>query len=116
MEKEKEEKLEVVRPYGDAEIERHAARVGGRRNLRELTIISDGAVFHYLIKKPSRAVMQAVTDAEQRKNIGQVQKLMMGCVLEGDADAYEHDGSIYIRLLEGISELVDTATADIKKL
>ena len=116
MDKEKEETFEVIRPFGDAEIEQHAAKVGGRRNLRETTIESDGVVFHYLIKKPSRAVMQAVTDAEQRKNIGQVQKLMMGCVLEGDRDAFEYDGSIYIRLLESISKLVDTATADIKKL
>lgn len=109
-------KVETIRPYGETEIDAHAAKVGGRRNLREVEIESEDCVFAYLVKKPSRAVMQAVAAAEEKKNLDQVQKLLLGCVLEGDKDAYEYDGGIYMKLLEEIGGLVTEAKSSIKKL
>lgn len=112
-----DEKLEIVRPYGESEIETHAGKSGGKRNLREITVTTDdGYQFVYLVKKPSRAVIQAVTEAEHKKDLTSVQKLMLGCVLEGDKDAYEHDGAVYSSLLEQIGNLVNSVKSDIKKL
>jgi hemin uptake protein HemP len=41
---------------------------------------------------------------------------MLGCVLEGDKEAYEHDGAIYSQLLTKVGELIKTAKGDLKKL
>jgi len=113
----KEQNYEVVKPYSEAEVEAHSGKVGGKRNLREVVIrTEDGYEFHYLVKKPSRAVMQAIAENEQKKDLTAVQKLMLGCVLEGDKEAYEYDGAIYTELLENIGRLVDTAKSEVKKL
>ncbi len=110
----------VIKPFGDVEIEAHAAKCGGRRNLREIPITTDdNEQFVYLVKKPSRAVMQALAEEEQKgdkKNVTTIQKLMLGCVLEGDKEAYEYDGAIYSQLLKAIGMLVKTAKSDIKKI
>lgn len=110
----------VIRPFTEEQIEAHAAKCGGRRNLREIPITTDSnEQFVYLVKKPSRAVMQALAEEEQKgdkKNVTTVQKLMLGCVLEGDKDAYEYDGAIYSQLLKSIGSLVKTAQSDIKKI
>lgn len=112
-----EQKLETVRPFGDAEIEAHAAKVGGRRNLREVIVkTDDGYAFHYLVKKPSRSVIQAIIQHESKKDVTAQQKVMLGCVLEGDREAYENDGGIYGELVGKIGELTKTARADIKKI
>jgi|SRR5690625_88807 len=109
--------LEVVRPFGDAEIEAHAAKVGGKRNLREVIVeTDDGYAFHYLVKKPSRAVIQAIVQHEGKKDVNAQQKVMLGCVLEGDKEAYENDGGVYGSLIGKIGELTQTAKADIKKI
>ncbi len=116
-EKTEDKKLEVVRPFGDVEIEAHAAKVGGKRNLREVVVeTDDGYAFHYLVKKPSRSVIQAVVQYEGKKDVTAQQKVMLGCVLEGDKEAYENDGSIYGELVGKIGELTRSAKADIKKI
>ncbi|GGA84677.1 hypothetical protein GCM10008015_26830 [Flavobacterium palustre] len=115
-----EVKVTVIKPYTEEQIEAHAAKCGGRRNLREIPITTDSdEQFVYLVKKPSRAVMQAIAEEEQKKeksNVTTIQKLMLGCVLEGDKEAYEYDGAIYAQLLKAIGTLVQTAKSDVKKL
>ena len=127
-----EKKPVINKPYSEEKIEELAGKVGGRRNLREITIVTDGGDYQcvYLIKKPSRAVMEAIADAEAKgsantdkglpvkkgQDIGKIQKLMMGCVLEGDKEAYEHDGAIYTQLLMHVGELVKEAKGELKKL
>lgn len=112
-----DKKLEVVRPFGDAEIEVHAAKVGGKRNLREVVVeTDDGYAFHYLVKKPSRSVIQAIVQHEAKKDVTAQQKVMLGCVLEGDKEAYENDGGIYGQLVGKIGELTKTVQASIKKI
>lgn len=111
------EKKQIIKPYEQSHIDAHAAKCGGLRNLREAVIHSeDNEEFHYLIKKPSRAVMQAIASAEQKKDIEATQKLMLGCVLEGDKEAYEHDGAIYTQLLKSVGELVHGGKLELKKL
>lgn len=108
---------QVIKPYGQTEIDNHAAKVGGARNLREIIIETDDDMeFHYLVKKPSRSVIQAITDAEKKKDINVQQKIILGCVLEGDKEAYEYDGAIYSQLLSKVGQLMESAKGTIKKL
>jgi hypothetical protein len=110
-------KNKIIKPYTESHIDEHAGKVGGRRNLREVIIhTDDDCSFHYLIKKPSKGVLQAVADYEAKKDIAGIQKVMMGCVLEGDKEAIEHDGAIYTDLLSKISELINSTKSEIKKL
>jgi hypothetical protein len=115
MESQAKEK-QVIKPYDEAIIEKHSASCGGKRNLREIVITTDEEEFHYLVKKPSRAVMQAIADYEKKNDINGIQKLMLGCVLEGDREAYEHDGSIYIKILEGVGKMLYENKDELKKL
>lgn len=108
---------QVIRPYGDTEIENHAAKVGGRRNLREISIVTDDNLeYCFLVKKPGRNVIQAIADAEQKKDINTQQKIILGCVLEGDREAIEHDGAIYGELIKSIGKLLESAKGNVKKL
>ncbi len=110
----------VIRPFTEEQIEAHAAKCGGRRNLREIEILNDdNEKFVYLVKKPSRAVMQAIAFEGSKKdkmNTDTIQNLMIGCVLEGDREAYEYDGAIYTQLVKEIGVLSRKAKGDIKKL
>lgn len=112
--------VEIIKPYTEDDINAHAAKCGGRRNLREISVLTDDLEeFVYLVKKPSRNVLQAIAEENEKKdkkNITTIQKLMLGCVLEGDKDAYEHDGSIYTDLLKQMAQLVKTKRSEIKKI
>lgn len=112
--------VEVIKPYSEEQIDAHAAKCGGRRNLREISVITDDLEeFVYLVKKPSRNVLQAIAEENEKKdkkNITTIQNLMLGCVLEGDKEAYQHDGSIYTDLLKQMSHLVRTKRSEIKKI
>lgn len=107
----------IIRPYGETEIEEHAAKVGGKQNLREIFINTDDDVkYAYLVRKPSRSVMQALASAEERKDTNKGFKLLLGCVLEGDEDLIDNDGSVFLTLTEQISDLVSKSKVEIKKL
>lgn len=109
--------IKNVRPYGDTEIQQHEAKVGGKRNLREIIIETDDEMaFHYLVKKPGRSVIQALALAEKKGDIDTQQKLIIGCVLEGDMEAVDQDGAVYGQLLEKIGQLLESAKGSIKKL
>lgn len=112
----KEVKRTVVRPFGDAEIEAHSGKVGGKRNLFEIIVSTDDNYdFHYLVKKPSKSVVMAISEYAQKNDESSIQKLLYGCVLEGDMSAAENDGAIYGALLENINALSNSAKAEIKK-
>lgn len=112
-----EKKYEVIRPYTDEAINEHAAKSGGRRNLKEVIVTTDDDYqFHYLVKRPSRHVLQAVAQKEEKKDTDGIQKLMYGCVLEGDTQAAEADGAIYSQLLLAIGNLAQTAKNELKKV
>lgn len=115
MSKEKIE-LKVVKPWTEDDKLEHAAKVGGMRNLIEVEVeTDDGFQFCYLVKKPGRKEVQAIGAAAEKKDITTVQKITMGCVLEGDKDAYEYDGAVYVQLLQQIGDLVNNARSHIKK-
>lgn len=85
MSEKTKKELKIVKPWGEAEIENHIGRVGGRRNLLEVEVeTDDGYLFSYLIKRPGKAVVQATIQSGKKKDYDKVQKIMLGCVLEGD--------------------------------
>ncbi len=112
----------VVKTYTDETVESHAGKCGGLRNLREIPIYTDDNYeFWYLVKKPSKNVLQAIAYEKEKgdkKNdpntINEIQKIMMGCVLEGDIQAFENDGSIYVALCKEIGKLATTASSTLK--
>lgn len=112
----------VSKPYSEETIEAYAGKCGGVRNLREIPIYTDdGYEFWYLVKKPSKNVLQAIAYEKEKgdkKNdpnaINEIQKIMMGCILEGDKDAYEHDGSIYTALCKEIGKLASGSSSTLK--
>lgn len=117
-----EVKYTVDKPYDEAIIEAHSGKCGGRRNLIEIPVYTDdGYVFWYLVKRPSKAVLQAIAEAKEKadkkqdvKAITDIQNLMIGCVLEGNKEAYEYDGAIYTALCKSIGKLATEARTDLK--
>lgn len=108
--------MNIVKPYTEAEINAHAAKVGGKQNLREIEIITDDFQYIFLAKIPSRAVIQAISHANSKNDVNAAAKLLIGCVLEGDMQAVEDNGAIYMSLVEQLTSLVGSAKASIKKL
>lgn len=112
-------KYTVVKPWDDAIVEEHAGKVGGRRLLKEITVTTDDDFqFVYLVKRPSRNVLMAISEKKKGNDIdtGAVAKLMMGLVLEGDMSTVENDGAVYSELMKQLGQLVKTASSEIKKI
>ena len=57
-----------------------------------------------------------MTNAGAKDNTDGVAKILLGCVLEGDLEAIENDGSLYLGMIEKITSLVGAAKGEIKKL
>lgn len=95
----------------------------GERNVVETEIVTeDGYTFSYLVKRPSKAVIQAIAELEGKppaqktaKDTTSMQNLMEGCVLEGDKKAYEDDAAIFTTLMKFIGQLLHQATGNLKK-
>jgi hypothetical protein len=111
-----EDKKEIiVKPYTPEVVAEHEAKVGGKRNLKEVIITDDeGVKYHYLVKRPSRNVVQASAEAMQKKDIKAQHKLALGCVLEGDMNIIEQDGVMFSELLARIQLIGSGVTSEIK--
>lgn len=120
---EKEIEYTVIKTWDDSVKTAHAAKCGGERNLVEIDVITDDNYrFSYLVKRPTKTILQAIAEIEAKheskkepKDKTNIQNLMLGCVLEGDKDAYDNDASIYTALMTRISQLVKQAKVDLKK-
>lgn len=108
--------MNIVKPYSEVEINAHAAKVGGKQNLREIEISVDEVQYTFLAKIPSRAVIQAISQANHKNDINAAAKLLIGCVLEGDMEVVENNGAVYMALVEQMTSLIGSAKANIKKL
>jgi len=107
----------IVKPYTPEVVAEHEAKVGGKSNLREIIVTDDeGLDFYYLVKRPTRSVIQAITNANGKNDINGASKIMLGCVLEGDLEAIENNGAIYLALVENITTLIGGVKSEIKKL
>lgn len=109
------EQQKVIRPFDETQINEHAAKCGGKRNLKEVIITDDeGVKYCYLVKRPTRAVVQAATVAVQSKDIQKQHKLAMGCVLEGDMEIIEQDGVMFAELIARVQLIGKAVTSEIQ--
>ena len=106
-----------MKKYTEKDILEHEAKVGGKSNLREIVVIDEDDNEHFfLVKRPTRSVIQAITAANAKNDINQASKILLGCVLEGDLEAVENNGAIYLALVEKITTLIGGVKSEIKKL
>jgi hypothetical protein len=107
----------IVKPYTAEAVAEHEGKVGGKSNLREIIVTDDeGVDFYYLVKRPSRSVIQAITSANGKNDMNGASKILLGCVLEGDMEALENNGAMYLALVENITTLISGVKSEIKKL
>lgn len=105
----------VIRPYTPEVVAEHEAKVGGKRNLKEVIITDDEGVQHcYLVKRPNRSVVQASAEAMNKKDLKAQHKLALGCVLEGDMNIIEQDGVMFSELVARIQLIGSKVTSEIK--
>ena len=65
-----EQKPEIVKLYNDTDINDFEAKVGGKRNLKEVIITDDAGVqFYFLVKRPTRQVIQASAEAMENVSV-----------------------------------------------
>lgn len=91
----------------------------GADSLSETTVSlpEEGTEYSFVVKKPNRAVMEAVAKAGSKNDIeGSNKILLANCVLGGDMAAIENDGAVYIKLLDVIRLLLGNAESTVKKL
>ena len=79
-----------------------------------VTIQAEGKTHEFVLKKPTRNVIEAVTSvtgiAEQNT------LLINSCVVHGDQAVLDSDGDIYLKLLEELGKIQGQATSEVKKL
>jgi hypothetical protein len=98
--------------------------------VKELEIYPSGVEFdkdgqasedpvYYLIRKPSKALLNLLSSKEYKgeQNTEKANDAMIkNCVLEGDMERMENDGSICTSLLEKIANLVNATKVTLKKV
>ena len=95
------------------EIKQLKAKHGDTLNL--VTISLGENQHEFVIKKPSRTVIEAVTSASTLADQNKV--LIDNCVVHGlDNPVLESDGDVYLRLLEEIGKIQGQAVSTVKKL
>jgi hypothetical protein len=90
----------------------------GASNIFEAAVEStDGENHNYIIRTPSRTVMDATAELGSKKDYKGANKVLISnCVLAGDDQALENDGGIYGALLEELAKLQRKKTVAVKKL
>lgn len=105
----------IVRPFTEADIVGFEAKVGGKRNLKEIVITDDtGQQYSYLVQRPTRVVVQASAEAMQKNDLKAQHKYALGCVLAGDMEVIEQDGVMFSELLARIQLIGKSVTSEIK--
>lgn len=112
----------IIKPYTEERKKELQAQYGERNIVETEIVTEDGYTFGYLVKRPSKTVIQAITELEGKptaqktaKDITSITNLMEGCVLEGDKKAYEDDAAIFTQLMKSVGQLLHQATANLKK-
>lgn len=95
------------------EIKKLKAKHGDTLSLCTVTT-QNGDAFEFILKKPSRATIQAVSSVGD--NTTKASDLMIeNCVVGGNLEALE-DGEVFIAVLEEVGNLFGAATSTVKKL
>ena len=86
----------------------------GEKNLRLATATdSDGEEFQFVLKKPSRAIVQALNACQGNEEKAE-KILIKNCIVEGDMEALD-DAEVYIGILEQCGKLFKKANVELKK-
>ena len=93
------------------EIKKLKAKHG--EGLQGVVITVDGQSHEFVIKKPSRNVIEAIAETTEISKQNDI--LLQNCVVHGDAAAYE-DGDVYLELIRHIGGLQGQAVSELKKL
>lgn len=104
--------------YADITPEQNAAFEAkyGKSRLSELEVAVDDAKYKFLVRKPDRAVLEAIGSHAAKKDVQKInQVLIKNCVLGGDMEALDKDGEVYLAVLDAINLLKSKATSTIKK-
>lgn len=71
----------------------------------------------YIVRTPTRAVMDAIGEHGIKKEVTKANKVLLSnCVLAGNMDLLESDGTVYAALLGELSKLQVRKQVRIKKL
>jgi hypothetical protein len=105
----------IDRTYSETEVKDHCIKAGGNRNVKEIVITDDeGKKYAYLVKRPTRAVVEASMVATKNGEIVKMNKLAIGCVLAGNMDVIDQDGQMFAELAARISQIGNKITSEIK--
>lgn len=86
------------------------------KRLRLVTVTTlEGDELEYLIRKPNRNVIEAVS--QLNGDLTKTNKILIAnCVLAGDADSLENDSDVYGEVMKQLGALMKGATSTVKKL
>lgn len=105
----------INKPYTDTDVADHEAKLGGKRNIKEVIVTDeDGVKFYYLVMRPTRIVLQAQAEAMKKGELAKQHKLSLGCVLAGDMAIIEQDGAMFSALLQSIQNIGAGVKSEIK--
>jgi hypothetical protein len=92
------------------------ARHGDR--LQELSIETDGGIVaRFVVKPPSRTVVDLVGQHGQSKRLVEANKVLTAnCILGGDLDLLENDGAVYAAVIEHLGSMLRKKAVTVKKL
>ncbi|MFD2566078.1 hypothetical protein [Pseudotenacibaculum haliotis] len=87
----------------------------GKHRIKDITFEVDGISYGFVLRKPSRSVMEAVAK-EGEKNIAAANNIFLkNCVLGGDMEAIDLDGDVYLIVIKEISLLLNKKNITVKK-
>ncbi len=118
--------MKAINEVTDAEIQEWKAKYGA---IHELTIEVESAVLDengnevtpaietsYILKQPNRLVLDVAGGHGVKKDVvGANKVLISNCVLAGDANLLENNGSIYSSVLKTLNRLVEVKKQRLKK-
>ncbi len=88
----------------------------GKHRIMDLEIEVDDKTYNYVLRKPDRAVLESMGKHAIAKNVELTNRtLIKNCVLGGDMEAIDQDGSVYVEVLENLQKLKTEAKSTIKK-
>lgn len=90
----------------------------GEDNISQIIIkTADDKTADFIVRKPSRPVVDAVAKHNAAKDTTAAAKSMINnCILAGDIEKMEQDGGIYSSLLVRLTEQIKSYDTEVKKL
>ena len=102
--------------FSEADITAIKAKHGNNLTLVQLQV-SEEETSEFILAQPSRKVMDLLGHHGIKKDVIAANKVLISnCVVAGDSELIERDGSVYTTILSEIRKLVDVKERKVKKL